>query len=89
VAGSVRPEEQGTVQGTLTSAISATAVLAPLVSGGLFAAFSGDGALVELPGAPFLAGSAFLVAALSIVVATLRRFPHAGRRAEPDAATLD
>ncbi len=89
VAGSVRPEEQGTVQGTLTSAISATAVLAPLVSGGLFAAFSGDGAVLELPGAPFLAGSVFLLTALAIVVATLRRFPNAGRRDDGDDATLD
>lgn len=76
IAGVVRPDEQGSVQGALTSVLSLTAILAPLVSGGLFAAFSGDAAIAEIPGMPFLVGSALFVIALVLVRATLRRNPE-------------
>ena len=76
VAGVVPSSEQGAVQGSITSLLALTAVLAPLLSGALFAAFSGDAAVAEVPGMPFFAGSAFMLAALLLVLRTLRRNPE-------------
>lgn len=64
VAGSVPPSEQGSVQGTLTSLMSLTAIVAPLVSSQLFAVFTAQDAPVYLPGAPFFAGALFTALAL-------------------------
>lgn len=75
IAGTVPASEQGSVQGTLTSMLSLTAIVAPLVSGGLFGMFTGERSVAELPGMPFFAGAAFLVVALALVVRTLRRNP--------------
>jgi len=102
IAGTVPASEQGSVQGTLTSMLSLTAIVAPLVSGGLFGMFTGERSIAELPGMPFFAGAVFLVVALALVIRTLRRNPvlaeaarsdvppgvaNGGRAAEP--ATLD
>ncbi|MEX2501606.1 MAG: TCR/Tet family MFS transporter [Trueperaceae bacterium] len=75
VAGSVPPERQGAVQGAITSLLSASAVLAPLVAGGLFGAFTGDGAPLQLPGAPFFAAAAFVLVGLILALRTFRRLP--------------
>lgn len=80
IAGSVPASEQGAVQGSITSLLSLTAVVAPLLSGALFAGFSGEGALAELPGMPFFAGSAFMLLALVLVLRTLRRNPDVAGR---------
>jgi len=76
VAGTVPSDQQGSVQGALTSVLALTAVVAPVVSGGLFSLFTGEGAIIEFPGAPFAAGSLFLLAALFLVRWTLRRNPE-------------
>lgn len=75
VAGTVPGREQGAVQGALTSLQSLTSVLAPLIAGGTFATFSGEGATLELPGAPFFLGAVLLVAGLIWAVRTFRRHP--------------
>jgi len=75
IAGTVPASEQGSVQGTLTSMLSLTAIVAPLVSGGLFGMFTGERSIAELPGMPFFAGAVFLVVALALVIRTLRRNP--------------
>lgn len=76
IAGAVPSSEQGSVQGALASALSLTAIVAPLIAGVLFGWFSGPDALLPLPGMPFFAGAAFLLAALGLVVRTLRRHPE-------------
>ncbi len=76
VAGSVRPSEQGRMQGALTSLMSLTSIAAPLFfTAGLFSYFTSDQAAFQLPGAPFFVGSALL--ALSIIIArrVFRKFP--------------
>jgi len=78
VAASVEPTEQGRVQGALTSLVSITNILAPgLFTAGLFTYFTSKSAVVQLPGAPFLAGSLLLVAALFVVRVVFRRIPEA------------
>jgi DHA1 family tetracycline resistance protein-like MFS transporter len=75
VAGTVPSREQGAVQGALTSLQSLASVVAPLAAGGVFAAFSGEGARVEAPGAPFFLGAVLLLVGLLWAARTFRRHP--------------
>jgi DHA1 family tetracycline resistance protein-like MFS transporter len=75
VAGTVPAREQGAVQGALTSLQSLASVIAPLAAGGVFSAFSGSGAPLELPGAPFFLGAVLLLAGLLWAARTFRRHP--------------
>lgn len=75
VAGTVPGREQGAVQGALTSLQSLASVVAPLAAGGVFSAFSGEGAPLELPGAPFFLGAVLLLVGLLWAARTLRRHP--------------
>ncbi len=77
VAGSVAPSEQGKVQGALTSLMSLTAIVAPLIfTAGLFGYFTSSAAPFQLPGAPFLLGSLLLAIALVLVRRLFRRLPE-------------
>lgn len=68
VTGSVKPSEQGAIQGALTSLQSLTNIFAPLIfATGLFRYFSSARAFVHLPGAPFLVGACLWLVALAIV----------------------
>lgn len=61
----VPPNEQGELQGALTSLMSATSIIGPPVMTSLFYFFSKPGAAVHFPGAPFILGAIlFLVSAL-------------------------
>ena len=74
IAGTVAPNEQGKVQGALTSLMSLSAIAAPLIfTSGLFAYFTSEAAPFELPGAPLLAGSLLMVVALLLLIRTFRR----------------
>ena len=74
VAGAVDASDQGKIQGALTSLMSVTSIAAPLIfSAGLFAYFTSKDAIVELPGAPFLLGSALILIALMYLVRLFRR----------------
>ena len=74
VAGAVSASDQGKVQGALTSLMSLTSIAAPLIfSAGLFSYFTSEDAIVELPGAPFLFGSALMLIALGVLVRLFRR----------------
>jgi MFS transporter, DHA1 family, tetracycline resistance protein len=76
LAGAVPEDEQGAVQGALTSLLSLTAIVAPLISTGLFAYFTGPNAPFVVPGAPFFLGAVCQVLALGVAWRTLRR--HGG-----------
>lgn len=73
ISGQVPPDEQGELQGGLTSLISATGIVGPLLMTHLFAFFTGRGAPVEFPGAPFLLGAALVLAAAGLALGPLRR----------------
>ena len=75
IAGAVPSNEQGSVQGSLTSLLSGSAIVAPILSGASFAAFSGEGARLDLPGAPFFLGAILLAVAWWWIVRTFRRNP--------------
>ena len=56
LSGQVPANEQGELQGALTSLVSVTAIVGPPLMTGLFAYFTAPGAPVHFPGAAFLAG---------------------------------
>lgn len=63
----VGEDEQGALQGALTSVMSLAAVIGPMVGSATFGYFVSGAAPVFLPGAPFLASAVLAVAALLIV----------------------
>ena len=73
IAGTVAPNEQGRIQGALTSLMSLSAIVAPLVfTSALFSYFTSAAAPFELPGAPLLGGSLLIAVALVLVVRAFR-----------------
>jgi DHA1 family tetracycline resistance protein-like MFS transporter len=71
---SVPADQQGLLQGAMTSVITATAIVAPPLTNGLFAVFISPQAPFIVPGAPFFLGCVLCLAALAL---TLRRAPAA------------
>jgi DHA1 family tetracycline resistance protein-like MFS transporter len=80
----VPSSEQGDLQGTLTSLSSLTSIAGPLMFSYIFATFSGPGATVHFPGAPYFAAA--LMTALGLVIFVLR-VPHWRGTGEVAAAT--
>ena len=83
VSGSVAPNEQGGVQGTLVSLTSLTAIIAPLVSSQVFRHCSGAHPVLNLPGAPFFLGSLFFLGALAVVARAFAPTPPVAPPAAP------
>ncbi|MDA8016637.1 MAG: TCR/Tet family MFS transporter [Thermoanaerobaculia bacterium] len=76
VSGSVTPSDQGKVQGALTSLMSLSSIVAPLLFvSGLFSFFTSDAAPFELPGAPFFLGMVCFFSAGLVVLRLFRRIP--------------
>jgi MFS transporter, DHA1 family, tetracycline resistance protein len=62
MSGHVPPNEQGELQGALTSLMSATSIIGPPMMTNLFAYFTSSRAPFYFPGASFLLGSVFMMA---------------------------
>lgn len=73
LSNEVPSNEQGELQGALTSMMSATAIIGPPIMTGLFAYFTNDGATMIFPGAPFLLGSVLVLVGLFFSWVTLRK----------------
>ena len=67
VSARAAADEQGQVQGALSSLQGLTAIVAPVAAGWVFGVFTGPGAPVDLPGAPFLFGAVSYVLALAAI----------------------
>jgi len=65
--------EQGNLQGALTSMMSLTTIIGPAIAAGLFYKFTGDNALTYFPGAPYIAGGLLLLSATIIVIISLKK----------------
>ena len=57
ISGHVSASEQGELQGILTSLISVTSIISPVIMTGLFSYFTSKSAPVYLPGAPYILGA--------------------------------
>lgn len=66
ISKSVSAQEQGELQGALTSLMSATSIIGPLLMTSLFHYFTRDEARLKFAGAPFLL--AFILMAISVVI---------------------
>lgn len=69
----VSDDQQGALQGVLTSVHALAIILAPLIMTGTFAAFTGPSAPVYFPGAPFLLSMGLMIVALIIFLQTPRQ----------------
>lgn len=66
LAGHIPPNEQGELQGALTSLMSITTIIGPLVMNNLFKYFTTDKAPVHFPGISFMLGSLFMLGSIVI-----------------------
>lgn len=67
LAGHVPQNEQGELQGALTSLMSISTIIGPLIMNNLFKYFTTDNAPFHFPGVSFLLGAIFML--LSVVIA--------------------
>ena len=72
ISGSVPANEQGELQGSLTSIISITSIVGPLVMSNLFAFFTGPIAPFYFPGAPFMLAALFMLLSCFFAYKALR-----------------
>src|SRR6478672_5880659 len=63
ITGHVPANEQGELQGALTSLISATSIISPVIMTSLFAHFTSKQTSLYFPGAPFVLGAILMAAA--------------------------
>lgn len=84
ISRQVGPDQQGMIQGTLTSIISLTGIIAPLFATFLFGHFTGPQAWANIPGIAFFAGAALSLVALVLAV---RSFTQTRKIEQPAPAT--
>jgi DHA1 family tetracycline resistance protein-like MFS transporter len=72
ISGSVPANEQGELQGSLTSVISITSIIGPLVMSNLFAFFTGPIAPFYFPGAPFMLAALLMLLSCLFAYKALR-----------------
>jgi len=77
MANQVPPNEQGELQGGLTSLISVTSIIGPLLMTNLFAVFTSHNAPVYFPGIPFAAGALLCVLSAYFAMRALNKNNHA------------
>jgi MFS transporter, DHA1 family, tetracycline resistance protein len=73
MAGQVPPNAQGELQGALTSIMSLSSIIGPLIMNNLFFYFSHEGTKNYLPGAPFFLGSILMATSAFIAYKTLHK----------------
>jgi MFS transporter, DHA1 family, tetracycline resistance protein len=73
ISNHVPPNEQGELQGGLTSLMSVTTIIGPLLMTNLFAYFTSQKAPVHFSGAPFLMGAVLMLASAIVAYVVLRR----------------
>jgi DHA1 family tetracycline resistance protein-like MFS transporter len=73
LAGHVAPNQQGELQGALTSLMSLTTIIGPLIMNNLFTFFTSPKAPFQFPGISFLLGAVFMLCSLIIVWVVFNR----------------
>lgn len=75
ITKSVKPTEQGAIQGALTGAQSIAQILGPLIATNIFAYFISGHTPLKLPGASFLLGALLCAMGWAVAAWALARFP--------------
>lgn len=73
ISGQIPPNEQGELQGGLTSLMSVTSIIGPPLMTTLFAWFTGKSAPVHFPGAPFLMGAILMLGSTLLAIRNFKR----------------
>ncbi len=73
ISREVPQNEQGQLQGSLTSLMSVAAIIGPLFMTNLFTWFTRPAAPVKFEGAPFLAGAVLMLISIFIAVGSLKK----------------
>lgn len=76
ISSQVPANEQGELQGALTSLVSVTSIIGPPMMTNLFAYFTSGKSPVYFPGAPFLAGAALTLVSVGLAMRTLASYVH-------------
>ncbi|MBS1915038.1 MAG: TCR/Tet family MFS transporter [Bacteroidetes bacterium] len=76
ISSHVPPNEQGELQGSITSLMSATSIVGPLIMTNLFYYFTQKNAPVHYAGAPFLLGAILLLSSALIAYSSLKKEAH-------------
>lgn len=77
---------QGAIQGALTSLVSLTSIVGPLIATAVFSRFTDPAAAVQFPGAPFVMAAGFC--ALGLLLALYRPLPASAEVALPPAVIV-
>jgi DHA1 family tetracycline resistance protein-like MFS transporter len=88
ISRSVAPNEQGALQGSLSSLTSVVNLLGPLIFNNLFAIFTAKTANPQIPGIVFYVGSALTLGALAIAVAAFRNPAFNQSRLDANSAAI-
>jgi DHA1 family tetracycline resistance protein-like MFS transporter len=84
IAGHVQSNQQGELQGALTSLMSVTTIIGPLIMNGSFAYFTTDKAPFYFPGIHFLIGAVCMLISLYLIYRVLSR----ERREKPELVSV-
>ena len=76
MAGHVKQNEQGALQGALTSLMSLTTIIGPLIMNNLFTYFTQKNAPFYFPGASFFLGALFMLGSAVISYSVFRKEKH-------------
>lgn len=83
LAGLVPPNEQGELQGALTSLMSLSSIVGPGLMNGLFKYFTNEEAPIQFPGVHFFLGGILMLASMVIAWRFLRSKQHIRAAAVP------
>ncbi|MBC7641471.1 MAG: TCR/Tet family MFS transporter [Flavobacterium sp.] len=73
ISGQVPASEQGEIQGTMTSLVSASSIIGPLMMSGVFYYFTHKSAPFQFAGAPFVLGGFLMLISLVIAYQSLKK----------------
>ncbi len=76
ISNHVPANEQGELQGALTSLISVTSIIGPVLMNGLFAYFTSAETPYYFPGAPFILASMMIVVSIILAVKSFTQIKH-------------
>ncbi len=93
ISGNVPKNEQGELQGTLTSLMSATSIVGPLLMTNLFAWFTRPEGDVKFAGAPFFAGAILMLISAVVAARSMKKEAFLNRKTihheEPKPGSLN
>ena len=75
ISNAVPIDEQGAIQGALTSLLSLTAIVGPILATALFGYFTAPAQPVPVPGVPFFFGAFLMLLASILALRAFRTIP--------------